>query len=59
MTQDDLISAAEAAQILGVSVATVRRLAATGKIAPALKMPGKTGAYLFRLDYILHESAAA
>lgn len=50
---DELISTAEAAEILGVSVATVKRHAATGKIDPAHKMRGKTGAYLFPLGYIL------
>lgn len=43
----ETITTAEAAQILGKSVATVNRLVALGRLTPARKLPGKTGAYLF------------
>ena len=43
----DTITTAEAAVILGKSVATVNRLALLGRLTPTLKLPGKTGAYLF------------
>lgn len=37
----------EAAGVLNTSVATVKRLAVAGTLPPAMKLPGKTGAYLF------------
>jgi len=33
--------------MLGKSVATVNRLALAGVLRPVMKLPGKTGAYLF------------
>lgn len=42
-----LISSAEAAEILNYHVATINRMVAAGKLTPAIKLPGKTGAYLF------------
>lgn len=43
----NLITTADAAQMLGVHVATVSRMVASGRLAPAIKVPGKTGAFLF------------
>ena len=37
---------AEAAEILGVDRTTVSRLVKRGDLEPAMKLPGKTGAYL-------------
>jgi excisionase family DNA binding protein len=45
---DDLYTTAEVAARLGVSVKTVTRWAVTGRLDPATKLPGTTGAYLFR-----------
>ena len=45
----DYIGAAEAAGVAGVSVETIKRAARAGLIPVTLKMPGKTGAYLFRI----------
>lgn len=42
-----LITTAQAAAILGVHVGTVSRMVASGRLSPALKVPGKTGAFLF------------
>lgn len=42
-----LITTAEAAAILGVHVGTVSRMVAAGRLTPAIKVPGKTGAFLF------------
>lgn len=42
-----LITTADAAQMLGVHVATVSRMVASGRLVPAIKVPGKTGAFLF------------
>lgn len=47
----DVIGAAEAARLLGVSKATVNRRAAAGQLT-AVKMPGLTGAHLFDRDEI-------
>jgi hypothetical protein len=42
-----LLSTAQVAEILGKSTATVKRMALSGALTPALKLPGDTGAYLF------------
>lgn len=42
-----LLSTAETADRLGVSVSTVTRLAESGRLPIAHRMPGKTGAMLF------------
>ena len=47
-TMSETITTAEAAEILGKSVATVNRLALLGRLKPERKLPGRTGAYLFR-----------
>ncbi len=44
---DSLITAGEAAQILGRTPRTVTRWALAGKLPPAKKLPGLTGALLF------------
>ena len=41
------LGTAEAAQILGIEVRTVHRMVADGRLRPAMKLPGKTGAYVF------------
>lgn len=43
----DLRNTAEAAEILGLSVRSVLRLVERGDLRPAMKLPGRTGAYLF------------
>lgn len=43
----ELVGTAEAAQILDCSIWTVRRLRLAGRLVPAQKMPGETGAFLF------------
>jgi excisionase family DNA binding protein len=45
---DDLIGTREAARVAAVSVPTIKRAARTGALPHAVKMPGGTGAYLFR-----------
>lgn len=47
MPSNDLIGTADAAAILQRSQRTVKRLAKSGKLEPAVKMTGDTGAYLF------------
>lgn len=44
---DVLLTSPQAAHRIGVSHRTVHRLAATGKLAPAQKLPGPNGAFLF------------
>jgi predicted DNA-binding transcriptional regulator AlpA len=43
----DLIGVTEAAALTGKSRATIKRLALSGALPVAKKMPGETGAYLF------------
>lgn len=56
-TTGDLITTAQAADLLGVTVAWVNKLAASGRLPVAQKLPGRTGAYLF--DRAAVESHAA
>lgn len=44
----DLLTTAQVAILLGKSVRTVNRMAESGALPIAMKVPGKTGAYLFR-----------
>jgi hypothetical protein len=44
---DTPLSSAQVAEILGCDVRTVNRRAGAGDIPYLLKMPGKTGAYVF------------
>jgi len=48
MPKLDLLTSAEAAQLLGVSQSTLSRLVTTGRLRPALRAPGKVGACFFR-----------
>lgn len=43
----DLIGSKEACQILGKDRATLSRWVATGRLVPAVQLPGPTGAFLF------------
>ena len=49
----DLISAAQAANLLGCSVATVHRRVADGDLVEAVKLEGLRGARLFRRSDVL------
>lgn len=43
----NLLSTAEAAERIGVSVRTLNRMAEDGRIVPAAKAPGLRGGYLY------------
>lgn len=45
--QHELIGTAEAARLRGVDMRTIQRWAASGVLEPVVKIPGRTGAYLF------------
>lgn len=53
---EPLISMTEAAELLGIPLRTAQMMARQGRLPVALKMPGLTGAYLFRRSDI--EAAA-
>lgn len=44
----ELISAREASELMGCSRRTVERLVASGTLLPKAKLPGRTGAFVFR-----------
>lgn len=44
----DLIGTKEAAELIGCTVSTLTRRAQLGRVNPAMKLPGETGAYLWR-----------
>ena len=52
MSQSELLGVREAAALLGVSTATVKRAAQRGALPPAHKMAGDTGAYLFTREAV-------
>lgn len=45
---EDLISSIEAAELLGVGRSTLTRWVQSGRLSEAMKLPGETGARLFR-----------
>lgn len=47
MHHRDHLTTAEVAELLGCHVATVNRMAKTGRLVPVNKLPGRTGANLF------------
>lgn len=47
VTQTDLITTREACELLGIDRGTLSRWVDKGKISPAWKVPGLTGARLF------------
>jgi excisionase family DNA binding protein len=49
---DELLSTAEVADLLGVSVPTVTRWARDGRLKPETKLPGHSGAYVFRRSVV-------
>jgi excisionase family DNA binding protein len=54
---DDLITAAEAAHLLGCSVPTVHRRIARGELAVVHRLPGLRGAVLLRRADVLEIAA--
>lgn len=56
---ETLITSAEACQVLNIDRSTLNRWIASGRVTPTLKLPGKTGAYLFAPDEIEKAKAAA
>lgn len=52
MRKGELITTAQAAHILGLTVATVNKRAKAGLIPVAQQLPGETGARLFDSDEI-------
>lgn len=48
MAPDDLMTTSEVCDLLDVGSSTVSRWAMSGALAPARKLPGLRGAYLFR-----------
>ena len=53
----ELLTAAEAATVLGVTARTIRRWAHDGTLPAAMILPGPTGAMLFDSDTV-HRLAA-
>lgn len=47
MSQQDHLRTRDVAEVLGTSIATVKRLALSGELPHADKYPTKTGGYLF------------
>jgi excisionase family DNA binding protein len=54
MHNDEPLTSTEAAEILGVSVATVNRMATDGRLALVHKFPGLRGPNLFERANVLH-----
>ena len=52
MEQDALMGTRDVAERLGVSIATVNRMARDGRLKAALRMPGVRGAQLFDREQV-------
>ena len=50
VSPSELLPTSEVAQRLGVTPKTVARMAADGRLTPAVKAPGLRGAMLFRAE---------
>jgi excisionase family DNA binding protein len=50
MKTPELLSAAQAAEILGCSIRTVHRRILSGDLPIAYQLPGETGAFVLRRD---------
>jgi excisionase family DNA binding protein len=50
MPATDTRTTAEVAAALGVHVKTVHRMVREGRLTPLLKVPGRTGAYIFTAE---------
>jgi excisionase family DNA binding protein len=48
MPDEPLIGSAEACEAIGIDRSTLTRWVAQGRITPAHKMPGSSGAFLFK-----------
>ena len=48
MTDPDLVATVEAAAIIGVERSTLSRWAENARLLPAMRLPGKNGAALYR-----------
>lgn len=57
-TDEPLIGATEACEVLGVSKDTLIRMIARGEITPVHKLPGPTGAYLLNRAEVERLTAA-
>jgi excisionase family DNA binding protein len=55
----DLITAAEAADLLELSIRTVHRMAEDGRLRAATKLPGTKGAWLFERTEVLRQRSEA
>ncbi len=51
--EHDLITARQAADILGVGISTIHRMAEDGRLIEVQKLPGLRGARLFRRSDVL------
>ena len=47
MNAPDLLTSAQVAKAHGISLRTLRRWIADGRVTPITKLPGRTGGYLF------------
>jgi predicted DNA-binding transcriptional regulator AlpA len=54
---DELLTTAQVAELRGYTVAWINKLAASGRLPVAHKLPGRTGAYLFRRDDVEAEAS--
>jgi predicted site-specific integrase-resolvase len=52
MDDDALMGTRDVAERLGVSIATVNRMARDGRLTPAIRLPGIRGAQLYARDRI-------
>ncbi len=52
VTDTDLLSTSEVADLTGWSITSIQRWASTGDLPAERKLPGRTGSYLFRRSVV-------
>ena len=53
----ELISTKDAAEILGVTTSAMSRMVSRGALRPAMRLPGRFGAFMFLKDDIVNAAA--
>ena len=57
MPTDDLLSTVQTADLIGIERSTVSKMVREGRLTPAHKLPGPTGAFVFLRSEVMRAKA--